>query len=1717
MRNMGADARISAIYLLFIAIPLILAQDCSYFVAVPREDKPEQDNPDFSGTPWSSRPLLPPPDRDDICIGSMSQTGNTVIHNIYMDESIEGDVIIARLNYEDTGTPTIGTFLGQGPRDLLGPVIRRVPELDNAWHLVITQKQDYETPIMRSYIFPISVSGEATSARVQLTIVNIDDNPPFIQALDACFVNELTEAPLLTDCVYDVTDADGYISTGFMTYSLSSDRGDELLFDVDSQEVENDQYRLRMTIKLLQPLNYETNMIHIFSVTAFDSLPNNHTASISVRVQNVESRPPRWQEIWAVQQFDEKTNQSFSVRAIDGDTGLDRPIAYRLEKNETYTFFDIETIGGGKDGAIFTVTGIDRDTLQQEVFQVSIIAYKAHNEAFFTETNVVIIVNDVNDQRPEPLHKEYRTEIREETPLTISFDNDFGFHDQDLGDNARYEVKLKSVSPAGVADAFYIAPGVGYQRQTFTMGTIVHSMLDYEVPEFQSIIVSVTATDLNDPSLVGEATVYIDLVNWNDEEPIFELATYRAAFNETEGQGYVVATVLAKDRDIGDVVKHSLLGNAASYLAIDELTGEVTVAVDNAFDYHRQNELVVQIRAEDTLGEPYHITTTQLVIELYDVNNTPPTIRLPSESPRVEENVPSGFEITRGVTASDPDTTAELHFEIDWDASSATKQGRNADRAEFVECVKIETIYPDEENKGNAIGLIVANEIRPGVTIDFEEFEVLYLSVKVTDKNTVIGDPDDQLMFTIIIIDMNDNPPVWSAGTLDASFRVREVASTGVVIGSVLATDIDGPLYNQIRYSIREREDTPAGLVKIDRLTGQIDVDADQAIDADEPPRPALHYTVIASDECDYEDKEDCPPDDNFFETEGNITIAITDTNNKAPQVLTSDFTVYVWENATNGTDVLALEARDADRDDIYSFIRYQINFAFNNRIRAFFDVELDTGLIFVHFTTDEVLDRDGDEPEHRIFLTAYDNFYSDGDGNRNQQELEVLVVLLDVNDNAPELPPRDQLAWTVSENLDQGIRLVPDIEAPDRDEPNTDNSRVQYEILDLSLVNRDLELPELFTMVNLDNKTGELETTMPLKGFWGTYDIHIRAFDLGVPQQASEETYVLTVAPYNYHAPQFVFPAPGAVLRLARETALAGLELVDGTKLRKVEATDEDGLEAGEVTYSIVGSDEAMEYFTIIPSDGTLLLTSPIQDEVKTFEMTIRATDGGTDPGPLHTDVTFTLLFVPTRADPEFRPNQAEVSFFEKEQGLTETFQLPEAVDLKNEGCTADAGDCYSVYYRIVSDISESFKVDAEKNIISLTRELDRADGVRHIVTVAASNQPDATDNPTNVLTVTVFVREANPRPIFENEVYTAGISTMDSINRELLTVKATHTENLSIKYAIDPSSMVADATLQSVQGSAFDLDADSGVLTLKIKPTASMRGMFEFEVVATDTEQATDRAEVKVYIVSDNNRVSFLFQNQLTQVEQYRDFIAQTLSAGFKMACNIDEVIPSTDAGGSPVEGVTEVRAHFIRDNQPVTADVIEALRSDVELLTNIQRTLNTNLLVLTDFVTDISPSVTADAARVIIYLLGALSAALALACLVLLAAYWFRTRALNRRLEALSTTKFGSMDSGLNRVGNISVPGTNKHAVEGSNPIWNEQIRAPDFDAISEDSDNSDLIGIEDLPQFRYNYFPPSPGQARNAEPKNEQEDELPSHSNHFKFNATPFNQNFGSQKF
>ncbi|CAG4946144.1 unnamed protein product [Colias eurytheme] len=679
---------------------------------------------------------------------------------------------------------------------------------------------------------------------------------------------------------------------------------------------------------------------------------------------------------------------------------------------------------------------------------------------------------------------------------------------------------------------------------------------------------------------------------------------------------------------------------------------------------------------------------------------------------------------------------------------------------------------------------------------------------------------------------------------------------------------------------------------------------------------------------------------------------------------------------------------------------------------------------------------------------------------------------------------------------------LSPFIHAPDRDEPNTDNSLVGYEILNLTTT-RDVQHPMLFSIITMRNEelednVGELETAVDLKGYWGTYKIGIRAYDHGIPQQCSEEIYSIIVEPYNFHDPVFVFPIEETVLRFATERAELNslLVKVNGQFLDRITATDEDGLEAGIVTFEVIGDDDAVEHLYILndrENQGILMLKKSFSENTREFLVTIRGTDGGKTPGPRHTDISVRVVFVPTQVDPVFPVDTTTVAFVEREGGLKETQQLVLAEDPKNYLCN---DDCHDIFYRILDGNDEGhFELDSALNTLRVVRELNRAVSQQHTLRIAASNS--ATANvalQSSILTVIVNVREANPQPYFDRKLYTGGISTMDSINRVILTVSAQHSENAPITYSIDWESMVADPSLATVQQSAFNLQPGSGVLTLNMQPTASMHGAFQFDVRATDPAGAYDTAEIEGKV----------------------DFISSTFSVGFQMTCNIDQVLPAADEDNIARPDRTEVRAHFLRDQEPVSTDVIDTIRSDSQLLTSIQRTLSTELLVLQDLVTGDIPSISADTSALMVLVLGALAAALALLCLLLLAAFVYRTRKLNRQLLALSMTKYGSADSGLNRLG-LAAPGTNKHAEAGSNPVWNEALKAPDFDALSEDSDDSDLIGIEDLPQFSADFLPPEAANTQKFGKHQPGDDIIATHKNNFGLNSPPFSQQFPDNSF
>lgn len=62
--------------------------------------------------------------------------------------------------------------------------------------------------------------------------------------------------------------------------------------------------------------------------------------------------------------------------------------------------------------------------------------------------------------------------------------------------------------------------------------------------------------------------------------------------------------------------------------------GKISTQIDNTFDYERQTSVLVQIKAEDQLetyvGEPRNTAYAQLLIEVLDVNDETPEMRMVS-------------------------------------------------------------------------------------------------------------------------------------------------------------------------------------------------------------------------------------------------------------------------------------------------------------------------------------------------------------------------------------------------------------------------------------------------------------------------------------------------------------------------------------------------------------------------------------------------------------------------------------------------------------------------------------------------------------------------------------------------------------------------------------------------------------------------------------------------------------------------------------------------------------------------------------------------------------------------------------------------------------------------------------------------------------------------------------------------------------------------------
>ena len=261
---------------------------------------------------------------------------------------------------------------------------------------------------------------------------------------------------------------------------------------------------------------------------------------------------------------------------------------------------------------------------------------------FYQEIRVTVRVSDVNDNSPRfhPPFLSVNISERDRLGTTVTLP---GATDDDVGENARLSFEVRwNGSAEGKLD-FRVSEKDG----AAVLSMVMVGELDRETQDVYSA--TVMAVDAGTPPRTGSLEVVVRVSDANDNSPVFESELYEATIREDLAAGATVAQVLAVDADTGSngAVRYRLGENSAklygAVFAVNELTGAVTLRrrLDS-----RPPEGVFRLRvaAVDQGPEVVPVVVyTDLVINVVDVNNHAPSIRLPgSRRLEVLENQPAG-------------------------------------------------------------------------------------------------------------------------------------------------------------------------------------------------------------------------------------------------------------------------------------------------------------------------------------------------------------------------------------------------------------------------------------------------------------------------------------------------------------------------------------------------------------------------------------------------------------------------------------------------------------------------------------------------------------------------------------------------------------------------------------------------------------------------------------------------------------------------------------------------------------------------------------------------------------------------------------------------------------------------------------------------------------------------------------------------------------------
>ena len=438
------------------------------------------------------------------------------------------------------------------------------------------------------------------------------------------------------------------------------------------------------------------------------------------------------------------------------------------------------------------------------------------------------------------------------------------------------------------------------------------------------------AYDGGHPERSDSINVTVQVLDSNDNDPIFDQQTYEVTMIETDAATgssafgrTPITRVRATDPDLGEngrVVYGFAPQTRALYgrlFNIDNHTGEIYVRTGVDRETHSAFQLIVT--AEDA-GPDSHPVDATVIVTVADVNDNRPTIivntltGIGTDRAAVPENAAPGTFVAH-VTVVDPDAGRN-------GTVNCTLLGSGS--ANFFTLEERSLLHqPETEYQ-----VLTLTALDREVTATYE------LSIACTD----LGSPPQHTIrrLPVTVSDENDNPPIFSRPVYTAIItennepgaRVVQVNATdpdqgenGTIAKYTIVGNVDSRMFN-----VDERGQITVS-TSLDREVSDVRRFQVEAVDRGSPPRSGSALVVVSVDDVD-----DCEP-------------AFTQ----------NTYIMTVLENQPAGTSVGSVSARDADTSP-YNAVRYA--FAVNNQITDCFNIDELNGTLTTRCRLDRELQR---------------------------------------------------------------------------------------------------------------------------------------------------------------------------------------------------------------------------------------------------------------------------------------------------------------------------------------------------------------------------------------------------------------------------------------------------------------------------------------------------------------------------------------------------------------------------------------------------------------------------------------------------------------------------------------------------------------------------------------------------------------------------------------